>query len=384
MSIFGLGVIVPPAMGALLPIATGVFSLTLPSLMFSIFGVHPGIIGLFFLFLVFTTIFLSAVTVSDGLFVIVFALATFLSMGAFFNYFRPGVDPLSIAAPPIIMCIASMFTLSFRNLVQNGISIDFDPSNISGLSDETAITLVNASSTLIDILETTSEREISFVCPVETGLFAGQNCTIESSTSPGMLTVSVNGGLYIVAALWTEKGINNSLAFASNVMIGVCWWTACFVVVILFIPPIRKFRNMLTKFIIPGTLENVASILESRNNDGEIDDPYAESRDKLQMMAKKIAPKKNAGMLVFEPRLCHDPTIDYIPHMEAFLENIQSLILILYEYHGYHKAKGIDIPDQSETVNILREVASAVKKNDVSILDGLSVTSIDFDGNGEK
>ena len=61
-------------------------------------------------------------------------------------------------------------------------------------------------------------------------------------------------------------------------------------------------------------------------------------------MAKKIAPKKNAGMLLFEPRLCHDPTIDYIPHMEAFLGNIQSLILILYEYHGYHKAKGIDIP----------------------------------------
>ena len=161
--------------------------------------------------------------------------------------------------------------------------------------------------------------------------------------------------------------------------------TACFAVVILFIPPIRKFRNLLTNFIIPGTLENVASILESRNNnEGEIEDPFAEGRDKLQMMAKKIAPKKNAGMLVFEPRLCHDPTIDYIPHMEAFLENIQSLILILYEYHGYHKAKGIDIPDQSETVNILREVASAVKENDVSILDGLSVTSIDFDGNAEE
>jgi hypothetical protein len=384
MSIFGLGVIVPPAMGALLPIATGVFSLMLPSLMFSIFGIHPGIIGCFFLFLVFTTIFLSAVTVSDGLFVIVFALATFLSMGSFFNYFRPGVDPLSIATPPIVMCISSMFTLSFRNLVQNGLSIDFDPSNISDLS-ETGITLVNASSTLIDILETTSEREISFVCPVETGLFAGQTCTIESSTSPGMLTVSVNGGLYIVAALWTERGINNSLAFASNMMIGICWMTACFAVVILF-PPIRKFRNMLTNFIIPGTLENVAGILESHNNNatGEIDDPFAEGRDKLQMMAKKIAPKKNAGMLLFEPRLCHDPTIDYIPHMETFLGNIQSLILILYEYHGYHKAKGIDLPDQSETVNILREVASAVMKNDVSILDGLSVTSIDFDGNAEE
>ena len=391
LAVFTLGVMVPPSMAAMLPLLVALVGLMTPSLLFAVFGTHPGILGFFFIILVFTTIFLCAVSVSNGLFVAVFAVTTFLSMGAFFNYFRPGVNPLSTAIPPLVMSTASMFALSFRHLVQNGLSIDFNPGDISDQS-ATGITLVSASSsTLIDILQTTSEQEISFACPEETGVFSGQSCTItNSTTTPGMLTASVNGGLYLVAALWTERGITNPLAFASNWMIGACWTTACLIAVILFIPPIRKFRNMLTKFIIPETLENMATILESFNNKGvnlgEIDvaDPFTKGREKLQMMAKKIAPKKNAGLLAFEPRFRHDPTIDYIPHMEVLLGNIQSLILLLYNYHGHHKAKGMEVPDQSETVKILRAVASAVKEGDVSILDGIDVPSINFDSDAEE
>ena len=392
MAVFSLGVVVPPSMGAIFPLSVALVGLMTPGLLSAVFGSHPGIFGFFFILLVFTTIFLCAVSVSNGLFVAVFAVTTFLSMGSFFNYFRPGVDPLSTAIPPIAMSSASMLALSFRHLVQNGPSIDVDPGDVFDPSaSASGITFVSASSTLIDILQATSEQESSFPCPEDTGVFSGQTCTItNSTTNPGMLTVSVNGGLYLVSALWTERGLNNPLAFASNWMIGTCWITACLIAVILFIPPIRKFRNMLTKFIIPETLENLATILESFNNKGvnvgEIDvtDPFTKGREKLQMMAKKIAPKKNAGMLAFEPRFRHDPTIDYIPHMEALLGNIQSLILIIYNYHGHHKARGIEVPDQSETVKILRAVASAVKESDESILDGLDVPSINFDGNVEE
>ena len=49
--------------------------------MFVVFSVHPGIITFTFMFMVYMTILLCAAVVSDGLFVAVFAVMSFLSAG---------------------------------------------------------------------------------------------------------------------------------------------------------------------------------------------------------------------------------------------------------------------------------------------------------------
>ena len=132
----------------------------------------------------------------------------------------------------------------------------------------------------------------------------------------------------------------------------------------------------------------MAALLESKSKEESHNDvvgedeinPFLAERGTLSTIAKKLSPKKNAGLLYFEPRLCHVPTIDYIPYMEAFLNNIQSAVLILYNYSGYRRESDEqEQPDHSETIKVLRTVASAVKENDLSILEGIDVKSINWD-----
>ena len=99
-------------------------------------------------------------------------------------------------------------------------------------------------------------------------------------------------------------------------------------------------------------------------------------------MEKEISSKDNVGMLVLEPRLCS--TADDIPHMETLLQYIRTLLLMLFNYRGYHKASGIEEPDHSENIKLLRTMAYAVRENDVSILNGVDVPSSNWDGSGSE
>jgi hypothetical protein len=339
---------------------------------------------------VFTTVLLAAATVSDGLFVAVYAILVFMFMGAFFDNWR-GVSPLVLLMPGYILANVGMYALSYKDMVVNGPSFDFMPGEDTFNLIPPEIAIVEASSIFLQV-NPASDVNISFVCPEETGLFFGQTCTITNSTSsntdPGMLTASVNGGLYMVAAFWTERGLSNPFAFVSNFMIGCIWADVCIIASILFIPPVRSIRNLLRKFIIPGTLEGVASLLESfsnpEGNTGNCDvvNPFISDRDKLRLMEKEISPKDNVGMLVLEPRLCS--TADDIPHMETLLQYIRTLLLMLFNYRGYHKASGIEEPDHSENIKLLRTMASAVRENNVSILNGVDVPSSNWDGSEEQ
>ena len=213
-----------------------------------------------------------------------------------------------------------MLALSYKHMVQYGVSINFVPGDDTSNLNPSERAIVDASVTLFEAGGT-----ISFDCPEEAGIFAGQTCTITNATSssePGMLTASVNGGLYLVAALWTEKGLNNTFAFVRNFFIATGWIFLSFVVAYMLTPPVRKFRTMLRKFIIPGTFEAVAALLESFNKDGAVGGNNVVESDRLQLAvaAEKISPKKIAGMLAYEPRLC--PTVDHIPHMETLLQHI--------------------------------------------------------------
>lgn len=81
IAVFGIGVIIAPSMGLLLVEVVGCLVLMWPSLMFSVFGVHPSSFYFIFLVMVYVTILLCASVVSDGLYVVVFGLMTFLFLG---------------------------------------------------------------------------------------------------------------------------------------------------------------------------------------------------------------------------------------------------------------------------------------------------------------
>jgi len=70
-----------------------------PCLLFAIISVWPGAVIWGFSIWIYTSIVLCAATVSDGLFLTVYALLMFIMMAAFFDSFRKGVDPGVIALP---------------------------------------------------------------------------------------------------------------------------------------------------------------------------------------------------------------------------------------------------------------------------------------------
>ena len=70
--------------------------------------------------------------------------------------------------------------------------------------------------------------------------------------------------------------------------------------------------------------------------------------------------------------------------MKTFMQHIQTLLLLLFNYRGYHKASGIEEPDHSENIKLLRTVASTVRENDLSILNEVDVQSSNWDGSEEK
>lgn len=385
IAVFGIGVIIAPSMGLLLVEVVGCLVLMWPSLMFSVFGVHPSSFYFIFLVMVYVTILLCASVVSDGLYVVVFGLMTFLFLGKSTIILMMWLFlHLSDTHHDTLRCRQQLRWSSYRcrsstkHLCQNGASITFLPDKASDISNLNPIgRIVHASLAIIDVLQTTSDSKIDFVCPEDTGIFAGQICTItKSSSDPAALTASVNGGLYIVAAFWTSTGLNNPFALVYNIMIGTCWTVVCLMLPI-FIPPIRRFRDVLRKLIIPGILSSVAALLDSKCKE-ECNDVDGE-RQNLSAMAKKLSPKKNARLLYFEPRLCHDPVIDHIPYMETFLNNIHSAVLILYNYSGYRQESDDEEPNHFETTKVIRAVASAVEKNDLSILEEVDVKTINWD-----
>ena len=102
LAVFGIGVVVPASMGQILPFLTAALAFIFPTLEFSVLGLHPGIIGYWFILSVFITVLLAAAAVSNGLFVAVYAMLVFFFMGTFFDSFRTGVNPLVLVLPGFI------------------------------------------------------------------------------------------------------------------------------------------------------------------------------------------------------------------------------------------------------------------------------------------
>ena len=152
LAVFGTGLVVPPSMSVLLITMTGSLTLMFPSMMFAVLSLHPGAIVFTFTAMVYMSALLCAATVSDGLFVAVFAMMTFLSAGMYFDSARAGVNPGVMTLPGLIMGLSGTFALTYKYQVQNGVSVEFKTGgDFSGLS-ETERILVDAASSFLDTI----------------------------------------------------------------------------------------------------------------------------------------------------------------------------------------------------------------------------------------
>ena len=84
IAVFGLNILLAPSMGMLLVQCVGCLVLMWPTFLFAVFGIHISSFYFIFLTMVYVTVLLCAAVVSDGLFVGVFGLMTFLFLGEFF------------------------------------------------------------------------------------------------------------------------------------------------------------------------------------------------------------------------------------------------------------------------------------------------------------
>lgn len=59
------------------------------------------------------------------------------------------------------------------------------------------------------------------------GDFAGQTALISLNANDSSLTITVAGGLWLVGALWTWKGLSNPLGGMRNFIIAWTWGLIC-------------------------------------------------------------------------------------------------------------------------------------------------------------
>ena len=108
LSVADLPKIVPPSVAFLVGIVGPILALVLPTMLFSIGAMIPSVLVMIILALVACTMLLAAATVSDGLFVAVFSVYTWIMTGLFFG---KDYDKTSSAANALIS-IAGLLALS--------------------------------------------------------------------------------------------------------------------------------------------------------------------------------------------------------------------------------------------------------------------------------
>lgn len=248
----------------------------------------------------------AAATISSGLLVAMFSIFT-MAMCAL--YFGPDMTKTSGLANAII-CLTGMQALSFRSLVQNGITETVPLNASSSLQDAadfvqaalTAVCLRNdlPSDCWQDEIPPITDGGLAIILPDAAGDFAGQTAYL--SVGEDGVTIDIEGGLWLVAGFWTWSGLENGLAIYRNLFIALSWSFACILVGIV-LPPFRTARKSVSNAVIPWLLSEVASTVTVAD--------YTSKRSKLVHLMGTIQGGGIAMLTTFEPRVFTAP-FEYI------------------------------------------------------------------------
>jgi hypothetical protein len=333
----------------------GVISMRLPTNVTLFFA---GIMGMYFALFValgFVTAILAAAAVSSALFVIISALFGLWIGGIRYGPAEKAVGILS----PIMVVFVALFTLGLYELVRDGLSITISPElwtqligEFAGSELEALLQQVLEGSTAardeliallqqVDLSSLTPAQLLSLVegalgrfeayahlviaallalgemlvlgaeqgvCkPIEDGLFYGRTFCFTLNDQLE-LTISTEGGIWLVKRFWTWSGIENPLAIFQNFIVAASWTFLC-VFIGALLPPWRTMRYELTRIELPLTLRDAAWYMKRRfgTQQQQLSNDEVEVRERLVESSILY----NAGLVAlataFEPRLLDNP-----------------------------------------------------------------------------
>jgi hypothetical protein len=258
LSIADIPSVVPPSLSFLPAIIAVAFALAMPTLMFSVGTGVP----VTFMLVIFTTItqtaLLAAATVSDGLFVGMYAVMAFVMSGLYFGEKKSLVSSMA----PAFMCLTGMNGLTYRTLVQDGFSASVSNEQVTDLLYWVQAALEAVCEENLQPMNCWEEQlplvdeSVEITLPPSAGDLAGQTAFISVSGN-STLNIDVPGGLWIVSGLWTWSGVDNPLAGNRNMFIAVSWAMLAFIFGIV-LPPFRTARKTIATSLVPAVLSETA------------------------------------------------------------------------------------------------------------------------------
>ena len=323
LSVASLPSAVPPALSQLIGIFGAAFALSLPHVLFIIGAAVPLTIVAIVVGLLGGTALLAAATVSNGVYVAVFAM-----YALYCTTLSYGPDASKTAAfSNILIVSAGLLSLGSWQLVQNGLQITVDlpyeddnstqhflADAIAALSEKTC----GEGTECAEELATLVPPGRMFAIPGDSN-FAGQEASI--SCEGFSCTITVPGGLWIVSGFWSWQGLNNPLAVFRNFLICMCW--ALLVICIgIVLPPIRTMRKVYAQGIVPTSIADSTALIEARAKevDGQykssdiVDNTNGNSKGDLSDMEARCihhaienASGGKAPLTAYEPRCCTNP-----------------------------------------------------------------------------
>lgn len=368
-------------------------TLSLPKMLFSIALAIPMFLSLIIFVVIATTAILAAATVSNGCLVAVFAIITFLVQSLYLSKYRT----LARLMVGFIMALVALLSLSYLSLVQDGLDIPIFTvaAETFGSLTETLqqqfclesdwfplnqCTPDNISNALAH-LDLSNANDWQVDIPV--GVAAGETVTFYVGFENGNPEIfgHIPGGIWLVKALWTEKGTENSLAFFRNFVTAVCWSVAVVVFSIL-IPPVRTLRSFLSRTAVPGILRALSGLLKAMGNDeiGHQMTVEQERKREVQLIAMynqiNVA---SAKMLRYEPPFFSaSPFLDLVPYMANLLESVQHALMACLSVTalledsvaaGGEDDAVVSAADWNERADFVQKIAIALQLNDVALIN---------------
>jgi len=262
----------------LLAIVVPFVALLMPTLIFAYGGIILPMAMLFLMAYAFVTALLAtAVAGGDGAFVALMSIFIFwMSFLRWEKATGPGTSLLIIA-------VVFVSVLSFPNyrVVQDGIDVvvktldgpdAIDTVSSTFLSRNTIPEMLSNqySEILLGLLnkETDGNENNLFEVPSDGGDLAGMTVEIIQNGSIGddeYVIFHVPGGMWMVRAMWTMKGVTNPLAMFYNLFL--FWgWLFLSLALIYFIPPFRTLRLALSKGMIPAALVDTSAYIDTHSS----------------------------------------------------------------------------------------------------------------------
>ena len=388
LSIAKLPNAIPPNLKSLIGTLTPFLSLQLPHFSCLVGATILPAVGYSLVGMVGSTLLLAASTVSNGLYVAIFALWALYCKT--FYYGDASTKAFGGMMSHALILIGALISLSYYENIQNGIGVQLDVMELningSGEIDDSDIW----SQTAFDLLQTndicSAEDVSSNVCigrltatlspPGESyliesdNIFRGQMATI-SCEDDAICTITLPGGLWLVRGLWVWTGLQNPYALVSNFFIIMCYFLLCLYAGVLM-PPIRTVRKMYSRGALPAAIADCVALIEANEeqgmngeSEGGIDNTSSTLKIKVVNHAADNSTGGKAVFTAFELRLLSNPLECTWPELRDVAKSISDLALFALTTEIRGKLESQESPQDKEKVRgyikMLKASSTALK-----------------------